>query len=129
MALPLPLSAAPDLFVESFIGYDEVSTKTLGRWSVVVEADRTITGVIQTDKSKDVRLDEDGALSSGTLMLHTRETLSANDLSQDGQVLRQTYVRYMAEVWKLHRLTDWPVKTQGYNLYYLEKYTNIGGLP
>ena len=129
MGVPLPLSPGGDQFVEQFIAYDSVSTKNLGRWSEVQEADRPISGVIQTDKTKNVRLDEDGALSQGTLMLHTRETLSANDLSQDGQVLRQTYVRYGGEVWKLSSLTDWLPKTGSYNLYFLEKYTNIGGLP
>lgn len=129
MALPLyELAGAADLFIETFIAYDTVSTKTLGRWDAVVEADRTMYGVIQTDKTKAVNLAEDGALSTGTLMLHTRETLSANDLSQDGQVLRQTYVRYKAEVWKLNTLTNWLPKTGSYNLYFLEKYTNIGGL-
>lgn len=129
MSLSLPLGDAGDQFVEQFIAYDTVSTKTLGRWTPVQEADRVIWGVIQTDKNKVVNLSEDGALSTGSLVLNTRQTLSANDLSQDGQVLRQTYVRYKAEVWKLNALTNWLPKTGSYNLYFLEKYTNIGGLP
>ena len=128
MSLPLPLAAAADLFVEQVVVFESVSTKTLGRWDDVQGSDRVISGVIQTSKEKVVSVDEDGAISNGTLMLHTRETLFAYDLSQDGQVLTQTYVRYGSEVWKLNELTDWPVKTQGYNLYYLTKYTNIGGI-
>lgn len=128
MSLPLPLSAAADLLVEQIIVFESVGTKNLGRWDNVQGVDRIISGVIQTSKEKTLEIAEDGALSDGLLMLHTRETLSAYDLSQDGQVLTQTYARYVGEVWKLNELTDWPIKTQGYNLYYLTKYTNIGGI-
>ncbi len=125
MSLPLPLAAAADLFVESFSAYDTTSVLSDGRWVPTQEADRTISGVIQTDKEKDVLLESDGALSDGDLMFHTRSAVSANDLSQDGQVLRQTYVRYGDEVWKLQRLSNWKPKAQGYNKYSLTKYTNI----
>lgn len=123
-----PVSRAADLFTEQVVIFDSVSTKTLGRWDNVQGIDRIISGVIQTRKAKKVDIAEDGAISDGDVMLHTRETLTAYDLSQDGQVLTQTFARYGGEVWKLSELTDWPVKTQGYNLYYLTKATSIGGI-
>ena len=51
MSLHLPLGDAGDQFVEKFIGYDTVSTKTLGSWVPVPEPDRPIWGVIQLEKS------------------------------------------------------------------------------
>lgn len=127
--LPLAqLSQAADLFTENFFVFDIVSTNTLGRWQETVEPDRKISGVIQTSDPKKISFDADGAISDGTLMLHTRSTLSAYDLSQDGQVIRQTYVRYKGEIWKLNQLTNWKPKTGKYNLYYLTKYTNIGNI-
>lgn len=125
MSLPLPLAAAADLFVEKFNAYDTVSTKTLGRWNAVKDPDKVISGVIQTDSEKAVSLGSDGALSDGNLMLHTRATVSANDLSQDGQTLTQTYVRYKGEIWKLSTLTNWRDKTENYGKFLLTKYTNI----
>ena len=132
MSLPLPLAAAADLFAEKIAVYDSTTTKTLGRWSSVKGPVRIISGVIQTSKEKKVAVDEDGAISNGNLMLHTRETLFAYDLSQEqaGGIITQTYAIYgaLGEVWKLNEFTNWPVKTQGYNLYYLTKFTDIGGI-
>lgn len=128
MSLPLPLGGAADLFVESITVYDVVSTKEVGRWVDTPGDDYVIGGVIQTRDERDIQFDSDGSISQGTLMLHTRFDLSAFDLSQDGQTLLQTYVRYEGDVWKLSRLTNWSAKTQNYKLYYMTKYTNIGGI-
>lgn len=126
MSLPLPLANAANLFIEKFVAYNVVWSKTLGQWTGAVEPDRIISGVIQTRKEKQVTLSSDGALSDGDLMLHTKDSVSATDLSQQvGQTFTQTYVRYKNEVWKLSELTNWRPKTQDYGLYYLTKYTNI----
>lgn len=129
MSLPLPLGGAADFFAEKIVVYDVVGTKNdVGRWVNTPGDDYIISGVIQTKDEKGIQFDSDGSISQGTLMLHTRFDLSAYDLSQDGQTLLQTFVRYQGDVWRLSRLTNWVNKTQNYNLYYMTKYTNIGGL-
>lgn len=130
MSLPLPLGGAADFFSEKIVVYDVVGTKSDvgGRWVNTAGEDYTISGVIQTHDEKAIQFDADGSISQGTLMLHTRFNLSAYDLSQDGQTTLQTFVRYQGDVWRLSRLTNWVNKTQNYNLYYMTKYTNIGGL-
>jgi hypothetical protein len=128
MSLPLPLACAADFFSETITVYDVVATKSIGRWVGTPGEDYTISGVIQTKDERGIKFDSDGAISQGTLMLHTRATLSAYDVSQDGQTLTQTFVRYQGDVWRLSRLTNWNVKTQNVNLYYMTKYVNIGDL-
>lgn len=128
MSLPLPLACAADFFSEAITVFDCTSVKEVGRWVDTPGDDYTISGVIQTHDEKGVQFDRDGSISQGTLMLHTRATLYAYDLSQDGQTSLQTYVRYQGDVWRLSRLTNWNTKTQNINLYYMTKYVNIGGI-
>lgn len=128
MSLPLPLACASDFFSEKITVFDMTSEKAVGRWIDTPGEDYTISGVIQTHDEKGVQFDSDGSLSQGTLMLHTRANLKAYDVSQDGQTKTQTFVRYQGDVWRLSRLTNWNVKTQNVNLYYMTKYVNIGGL-
>lgn len=128
MSLPLPLAAAANLFIEKFFVFNVISSETptdSGRQEGAKEPDRLISGVIQTDKNKEVSVASDGSISDGNLMLHTQDILSAADLSQDGQTNTQSYVRYKGEIWKVNELSNWAVKADNYKLYLLTKYTNV----
>ena len=127
MALPLPLAGAANLFVETFTAFDTTYTLINGRWTLAVEPDRLISGVIQSDKGKFDLVKSDGSLSDGTLILHTRDAVSMSDLSQsDGSINRQTYVKYKNETWKLNEIdVGWREKTQNYGRFILTKFTDI----
>ena len=130
MSLPLPLAGAAILFTEKITAFDATITRVSGRDQKVVSADRIISGVIQSEKQKEIELKSDGALSDGLLRLHTRAEVFIADMSQDtGEGIAQTYIRYQGEVWKLNK-TDvgWAEKTQGFRKYIMTKYTNVDEL-
>jgi len=126
MSLPLPLAEAAHLFIEKFIAYDVTSVLVDGRWEETIEPDRIINGVIQTQNSREIELDSDGAIADGTMLLHTKSIIYAYDLSFDtGEETKQTYIRYKSNVWKLQQRDNWTVKCQGFNQYILIRYTKL----
>ncbi len=128
MSLPLPLAQAANFFSELITVYDTTTVLVLGREQNTQEPDRLIKGVIQV-REDSMDIGDDGNISDGVFMLHTKETLSAYDTGEDGEIRRQTYVRFSQDVWKTTRIFDWASKTQGYNLYLLTRYSNtLGGL-
>ncbi len=130
MSLPLPLADAANLFIEKIVAFDATITRVSGRANKIISPDRIISGVIQSERQKEVKLASDGALSDGMLRLHTRADIFIADMSQDGgEKTVQTYIRYQGEVWKLNE-TDvgWAEKTQGFRKYTMTKYTNIDEL-
>jgi hypothetical protein len=125
MSIPLPVNQAAYFFSQPITAYETTGTRVNGKEVRVVAADRTIYGVIQPADPKEIELYSDGALSSGSLILHTTYPVSAYDVGQSGQVTSQTYVRYKGETWKLWKIANWDDKTFGFNRYLMEKYKNI----
>lgn len=128
MSLPLPLAQAADMFIEPDLltAFDITWTRVDGRQIKVKGPNYTFSGVIQPDTDREVSLEADGALSDGTMLLHTREVLGVADMSQlTGEEDRQTYVQFTGELWKVNEPTRWSSKTQNYRIYGLTKDTNL----
>ena len=126
MSLPLPLQGVVNLFGQSITAYDATFTRTLGRVNKTIEPDRTIFGCIQPKRALKVDLSSSGALATGSLLLHTRDEVTAADMSQiDGPINRQTYINYENQTWKVETTENWADKNGGSNRYELIKYTNI----
>lgn len=121
----LPTYLAVNIFSRNITAYDKTQSLVVGRVQTVKEANRSIRGVIQPATDKDIALLSDGAVSEGTLVLHTSSTVSAYDLSQNNQNQRQTYVIYSGEHWRLTAIQNWSDKNGGTNRYILTKSVSI----
>ncbi len=126
MSLPLPLAQAANFFSETVTVYDITSSLVNGRYVNVQEPDRLIRGVIQV-KEDSMDIGDDGSISDGVFMLQTTSTLFSFDVGIDGTTSRNTIVKYSNDVWKIIRIFDWALKTQGYNLYLLTRYSDTLG--
>lgn len=124
MALPLPLSGSFNLFSQTVVVYDDVSTLVDGRANIVTEPDREIIAGIQPAEDLKIKLDRSGALSTGTMLLYTADFVSGYDRTNTATINRQTYARYVGEVWKLSTLAFLADKSN-YNWFFLTKYTSI----
>lgn len=128
MSLPLPLAQAADMFIETDLltAFDVSWTLVDGRQDRVQGSDYTFSGIIQPKEDRKVSLGADGALSDGTMLLHTRRVLFVSDLSQEsGELIIQTYIKFNDELWKINAPANWSTKTQNYKVYELTKYTNV----
>lgn len=121
----LPVRAVLNIFATPIICFDITSEKVKGRDVTNQDADRKIKGVIQPADNKAIALLPDGAESDGAQVLHTAAAVSAYDVTNNGEVKRQTYVRHAGEVWKLWRVQNWAIHTGNINRYILTKYRDV----
>lgn len=126
----LPLLHPVSFFGQSVTVFDTLAVRGDDyRQETLVEPDRVIFGVIQPNNDKKVALGPNGALSDGEFILHTFDDVSAYDNTLTTENSRQTYARYVGEVWKLFAVQDWSDHVTGNTKrYLLTKYTNIDGV-
>ena len=122
---PLPLQNALNLYGQQIGVYDAIITRVNGRDSKIKQPDRFIFGSIQVMSPKESKLLSDGAISSGDLVLYTRDMVHQVDVTQAGNSNLQTYVRYEGNIWKTNIIGTWQDKNGGSNRYHLTRYTNI----
>lgn len=128
MAIHLPVRPAYNLFRTPIVAFDVIQGRDSHGIPLpgTIEADRTISGVIQPAGDRHVRLTPAGAESDGEYILHTDHPVSAADNAQDALTNRQTFVRHNGNVWKLWKIQGW-APHQRIARYVLTRYVNLNG--